>query len=130
MYEDDPLGDLGRLQAEMFRSVRLVVDTGLHRTRWTPERAAAYMVEKTGMNPDDVRTEIHRYLVQPGQACSYKIGHLKMLELREDAKARLGDRFDVRAFHDVVLGNGALPLLVLEQVVDEWVASVEAAAGR
>lgn len=130
LYEDDPLGDLGRLQAEMFRSVRLVVDTGLHRKRWTPERAAAYMVEKTGMSPVDVRTEIHRYLVQPGQACSYKIGHLKMLELREDAKARLGDRFDVRAFHDVVLGNGALPLLVLEQVVDEWVASVEAAAGR
>ncbi|MGQ4582830.1 DUF885 family protein [Lysobacter sp. F60174L2] len=126
LYEDDPLGDLGRLQAEMFRSVRLVVDTGLHRKRWTPEQAAAYMVEKTGMNPDDVRTEINRYLVQPGQACSYKIGHLKMLELREDAKARLGERFDIRAFHDVVLGNGALPLLVLEQVVDEWVASVTA----
>jgi uncharacterized protein (DUF885 family) len=128
LYEDDPLGDLGRLQAEMFRAVRLVVDTGLHRKRWTPEQAIAYMVEKTGMNPDDVRTEVHRYLVQPGQACSYKIGHLKMLELREDAKARLGERFDIRAFHDVVLGNGALPLLVLEQVVDEWVASVEAGA--
>jgi len=125
LYEDDPLGDLGRLQAEMFRSVRLVVDTGLHRKRWTPEQAVAYMVEKTGMNPGDVRNEVNRYLVQPGQACSYKMGHLKMLELREDARARLGERFDIRAFHDVVLGNGALPLLVLEQVVDEWVASVE-----
>lgn len=128
LYEDDPFGDLGRLQAEMFRSVRLVVDTGLHRKRWTPEQAIDYMLGKTGMNPGDVRTEIHRYLVQPGQASSYKIGHLKMLELREDARARLGDRFDLRAFHDVVLGNGALPLLVLEQVVDEWVASLEAAA--
>lgn len=125
VYEDFPLGDLGRLQAEMFRSVRLVVDTGLHRKRWTPERAETYMLEKTGMNPRDVRAEINRYLVQPGQATSYKMGHLKMLSIRADAKERLGERFDIRAFHDVVLGNGALPLLVLEQVVDEWIASVE-----
>lgn len=124
VYEDFPLGDLGRLQAEMFRSVRLVVDTGLHRKRWTPERAEAYMLDKTGMNPRDVRAEINRYLVQPGQATSYKMGHLKMLSIRADAKERLDDRFDIRAFHDVVLGNGALPLLVLEQVVDEWVDSV------
>lgn len=125
VYDDDPLGDLGRLQAEMFRSVRLVVDTGLHRKRWTPEQAETYMIEKTGMNPRDVRAEINRYLVQPGQASSYKIGHLKMLSLRENAKERLGEHFDIRGFHDVVLGNGALPLLVLEQVVDEWVTSVE-----
>tara|TARA_R100000789_G_scaffold100591_1_gene111945 strand:- start:1666 stop:3447 length:1782 start_codon:yes stop_codon:yes gene_type:complete len=124
VYEDFPLGDLGRLQAEMFRSVRLVVDTGLHRKRWTPERAEAYMLEKTGMNARDVRAEINRYLVQPGQATSYKMGHLKMLSIRADAKERLGESFDIRAFHDVVLGNGALPLLVLEQVVDEWIASV------
>jgi uncharacterized protein (DUF885 family) len=122
VYEDFPLGDLGRLQAEMFRSVRLVVDTGLHRKRWTPERAEAYMLEKTGMNARDVRAEINRYLVQPGQATSYKMGHLKILSIRTDAKERLGEHFDIRAFHDVVLGNGALPLLVLEQVVDEWVA--------
>ncbi|RUO34825.1 DUF885 domain-containing protein [Aliidiomarina soli] len=125
VYNDDPLGDLGRLQAEMFRSVRLVVDTGLHRKRWTPEQAETYMIDKTGMNPRDVRAEINRYLVQPGQASSYKIGHLKMLSLRENAKERLGEHFDIRGFHDVVLGNGALPLLVLEQVVDEWVTSVE-----
>ncbi|MGM0429556.1 MAG: DUF885 domain-containing protein [Pseudomonadota bacterium] len=125
VYEDFPLGDLGRLQAEMFRSVRLVVDTGLHRKRWTPERAETYMLEKTGMNPRDVRAEINRYLVQPGQATSYKMGHLKMLSIRADAKERLGERFDIRAFHDQVLGNGALPLLVLEQVVGEWIASVE-----
>lgn len=126
LYKDDPLGDLGRLQAEMFRSVRLVVDTGLHRKRWTPEKAADYMIEKTGMNPRDVRSEINRYLVQPGQASSYKMGHLKMLEIRENAKKQLGEDFDIRAFHDVVLGNGALPLLVLEKVVDEWVLSVKA----
>lgn len=123
VYDEDPLGDLGRLQAEMFRSVRLVVDTGLHHKRWTPEQAEAYMIEKTGMNSRDVRAEINRYLVLPGQATSYKIGHLKMLELRENARERLGERFDIREFHDVVLSNGALPLLVLEQVVDEWVAS-------
>jgi len=129
VYSDAPLGELGRLQAEMFRSVRLVVDTGLHRKRWTPERAMAYMRDKTGMTEADVRSEVHRYLVQPGQACSYKIGHLKMIELRERAQDALGERFDLRAFHDVVLGNGALPLLVLEQVVDEWIASVAAGAG-
>lgn len=125
IYENDPLGDLGRLQAEMFRSVRLVVDTGLHHKRWTPEQAEAYMIDKTGMNQRDVRVEINRYLVQPGQATSYKIDHLKIVELREDAKEQLGERFDMGEFHDVVLSNGALPLLVLEQVVAEWVASVE-----
>lgn len=128
VYRDHPLGELGRLQAEMFRSVRLVVDTGLHRKRWTPERAMAYMRDKTGMTEADVRSEVYRYLVQPGQACSYEIGHLKMVELRERAQRALGDRFDLRAFHDVVLGNGSLPLLVLGQVVDEWIASTAAGA--
>jgi uncharacterized protein (DUF885 family) len=123
LYHDRPLGELGRLQAEMFRSVRLVVDTGLHRKRWTPEQAIAYMHAKTGMPEAQVRTEVYRYLVQPGQACSYKIGFLKMLELRERARQRLGDRFDLRAFHDLVLGNGALPLTVLEQLVDDWIAA-------
>lgn len=129
VYAADPWGDLGRLQAEMFRAVRLVVDTGLHRMRWTPEQAAAYMREKTGMAGTDVRIEINRYLVQPGQACSYKIGHLGMLALRERARERLGEDFDIRAFHDVVLGNGALPLDVLEGVVGQWVESVAAARG-
>ena len=130
VYDDDPLGNLGRLQAEMFRSVRLVVDTGLHRKRWTPEQAQAYMIEKTGMNTRDVQSEINRYLVQPGQASSYKMGHLKMLDLREGAKARLGEHFDIREFHDVVLGSGALPLLVLERVVDEWIVSVKIRHGE
>ncbi|MFC4726917.1 DUF885 domain-containing protein [Coralloluteibacterium thermophilus] len=127
LYADDPLGDLGRLQAEMFRSVRLVVDTGLHRKRWSREQAMDYMRGKTGMNENDVRIEIDRYLVQPGQACSYKVGHLKMVELRERARTALGDRFDIRAFHDLVLGNGALPLAVVENAVDEWIAAQTAA---
>lgn len=123
VYQDDPAGDVGRLQAEMFRAVRLVVDTGLHRKRWTPDQAIAYMRARTGMKESGVRVEIHRYLVQPGQACSYKIGHLKLVELRDRARKALGDEFDIRAFHDLILGNGALPLLVVEQVVDDWIAA-------
>lgn len=121
LYEDDPVGDLGRLQAEMFRAVRLVVDTGLHRQRWSMERAMDYMAAKTGMAPTSVRIEIQRYLVQPGQATSYKVGHLKLLEIREHARERLGEDFDIGEFHDLVLGNGALPLQVLETVVGAWV---------
>ncbi len=127
LYRDDPWGDIGRLRAELFRSVRLVVDTGLHRKRWTPEQAIAYMHAQTGMEPAEVRIEVYRYLVQPGQACSYKVGHLKMVELRERARAQLGDRFDIRAFHDLVLGNGAIPLAVLEATVDDWIAATRAA---
>ena len=123
VYKDDPAGDLGRLQAEMFRAVRLVVDTGLHRKRWTPEQAVAYMQQATGMNPGDVRVEINRYLVQPGQASSYKMGHLRLLELREQARKALGDKFDIRAFHDLILGNGAMPMTVVTQAVDAWIAA-------
>lgn len=122
VYDDDPAGDLGRLQAEMFRSVRLVLDTGLHRKRWTLEQAMAYMQEKTGMTEGEVRVEVNRYLVQPGQATSYKMGHLRLLELREKSKQQLGERFDIRRFHDLVLGNGALPMTVLAQAVEAWVA--------
>jgi uncharacterized protein (DUF885 family) len=125
VYEAYPLGELGRLQSEMFRAVRLVVDTGLHHKRWSPERAEAYLHDKTGIPVEQAQVEINRYLVQPGQACSYKVGHLKMVELRGRAKTRLGEHFDLRAFHDVVLGNGALPLRVLEQVVEEWIAEQE-----
>ncbi|WP_422506983.1 DUF885 domain-containing protein [Stenotrophomonas sp. GZD-301] len=122
VYRDDPAGDLGRLQAEMFRSVRLVVDTGLHRKRWTPEQAVAYMQATTGMTAADVRIEVNRYLVQPGQAASYKMGQLRLLALRDKARRQLGNRFDLRHFHDLVLGNGALPMTVVEQAVDAWIA--------
>jgi uncharacterized protein (DUF885 family) len=122
MYEGDPLGDLGRLQAEIFRAARLVVDTGLHAKGWTREQAIDYMASVTGMARTDVETEIERYMTIPGQATAYKVGMLKILELREKAKAKLGDKFDLKAFHTVVLENGAVPLTILERLVDEWIA--------
>jgi len=129
LYQDDPWGDIGRLRAELFRSVRLVVDTGLHRKRWTPEQAINYMQAETGMSAAEVRTEVYRYLVQPGQACSYQVGHLKIVALRERARAKLGKDFDIRAFHDLVLDNGAMPLAVLEAAVDDWIATGGGKAG-
>lgn len=128
MYKDDPLGDLGRLQAEIFRAVRLVVDSGMHAKGWTREQAIAYMVANTGMAESDVTTEIERYMALPGQACAYKIGQLKILELRERAKAELGDKFNLKDFHSVVLENGAVPLTTLERLVNEWIAKVKGTA--
>jgi uncharacterized protein (DUF885 family) len=120
-YEGDPFGDLGRLQAEQFRAVRLVVDTGIHAKRWTREQAIAYMREKTGMGEKEVTAEIERYIVNPGQACAYKIGMLKIQELRKRAQTELGPKFDQRQFHDVVLKNGALPLEILEEQVNAYI---------
>ncbi len=124
-YENDPFGNLGRLQAEMFRAVRLVVDTGIHHKKWTREEAIDYMVENTGMNTTEVTSEIERYIVMPGQACAYKIGMMKILELRELAKTELGDRFDLRDFHDVVLKNGSVPLGILEEIVQTYIDEVQ-----
>ncbi|GAB2657925.1 DUF885 domain-containing protein [Arenimonas aestuarii] len=121
-FQDQPLDNLGRLQGEMFRAVRLVVDTGMHDKRWTREQAIAYMTEKTGMPQTDVVAEIERYLVMPGQALAYKVGMQKILELRARAKAGLGEKFDLAAFHDLVLTGGDLPLALLEQRVDAWIA--------
>jgi uncharacterized protein (DUF885 family) len=125
MYKDDPFGDLGRLEAEMFRAARLVVDTGLHAKGWTREQAIAYMVSTTGMNESEVVTEVERYMGQPGQACAYKVGQLKILELRERAKTALGPKFDLKDFHAVVLENGGVPLTLLESEVDEWIAKTK-----
>jgi len=122
LYADDPFGDLGRLQAEMFRAVRLVVDTGLHAKGWTREQAIEYMVNTAGMGESEVTSEVERYMALPGQACAYKVGQLKILELREKARAALGPKFSLRDFHTVVLENGAVPLTVLERLVDDWVA--------
>lgn len=119
--EPDPYDQIGRLRDELFRAVRLVVDTGLHAKRWTREQAIAYMEGKTGITHSDVVVEIERYLVWPGQACSYKVGMIKLLGLRERARAKLGKQFDLRRFHDVVLRNGALPLDLLDQTVDRWI---------
>jgi len=120
-FQRDAYDSLGALQAELFRAVRLVVDTGIHRERWTRQQAIDYMAHNTGMGHGEIVSEIERYIVNPGQACAYKVGQLDILRLREDAKQRLGSRFDIRRFHDVVLSNGALPLSLLERVVDEWV---------
>ena len=120
-YENDPFGNLGRLQAEIWRAVRLVVDTGIHHKKWTREQAIEYMVANTGLTTSEVVTEIERYIVMPGQACAYKIGMMKILELRAKAKKALGNRFDLKEFHNVVLKNGSLPLTILEEVVEEYI---------
>ena len=123
VYNDDPLGDLGRLQSEMLRAVRLVVDTGIHYKRWDLDKAVHYMYENTGSPYKDVVSEIERYVVAPAQAISYKMGMLHILELRQRAEESLGDLFDIRDFHDVLLMNGSLPLEVLSKVIDDYIAS-------
>ncbi len=127
MYKGDPAGDLGRLQAEIFRAARLVVDTGLHHKRWTREQAIEYMTAATGETPESVTREIERYAAVPGQACAYKLGMLTIKELRATAEAALGDKFDIREFHDQVLSIGDSPLPVLEASIKSWVAGKKAA---
>lgn len=126
-FQNDPFDNIGRLQAELFRAVRLVVDTGIHHSRWTREQAIDYMKKNTGMSDRDVTAEIERYIVMPGQATAYKVGMMKILELREKAKLALGDKFDLRDFHDVVLKNGAVPLDILETLVDRYIADKKSA---
>lgn len=121
-YGKDPFGDLGRLRDELFRAVRLVVDTGIHAKHWTREQAIAYMRDKTGMGEKEVKSEIERYIVNPGQACAYKVGMLKIQELRAHAQQQLGDKFDEREFHDTVLKNGSLPLEILEEQINDYIA--------
>ncbi len=119
----DPYKDFGRLSMEIFRAARLVVDTGIHTKKWTREEAVQYYLNNIPNPEGDVRAEIDRYIVWPGQATAYKIGMLKIQELRSDAETRLGDKFDIREFHDVILANGSVPLQVLEELVNEWVKS-------
>jgi uncharacterized protein (DUF885 family) len=125
-FEKDPLDNLGRLRDEMMRAVRLVVDSGIHYKHWTREQAIQYMMDNTGMAETDVTAEIERYFVDPGQALAYKAGMLRILELREKAKQELGPKFTLAEFHDQVLTHGALPLALLERVIDEWIAQKKA----
>jgi len=121
-FEKNPLDNLGRLRDEMMRATRLVVDSGIHYKHWTREQAISYMMDNTGMAEGDVTAEVERYFVAPGQALAYKVGMLKILALREHAKQELGDKFDLKQFHNEVLTHGALPLSVLERVINDWIA--------
>ena len=124
----DPYSRFGHLQAQSFRAARLVVDTGLHAMGWSRQRAIDYMVERVGQDEPYVTSEVDRYLSWPGQALGYMIGQLKIIELRDRAKSRLGERFDIRQFHGVVLDQGSVPLTVLERAVDDWIARGGSAA--
>jgi uncharacterized protein (DUF885 family) len=117
----DPMRNFGRLQDEIWRSARLVIDTGIHAKRWTRQQAIDYFRENTPLSDGDIVTEVERFFVNPGQALGYKIGMIRILELRERAREALGERFDIRAFHDVVIGRGAMPLGILERQVDAWI---------
>ncbi len=113
--------NVGRLRDELLRAVRLVVDTGIHHKRWTREEAIEYMTANAGLPESDIRIEVERYIVMPGQATAYKVGMMKILELRDRARTELGDKFDIREFHDAVLRNGAVPLEILERIVDTYI---------
>jgi len=126
-YKDDPYGELGYLDSELFRAVRLVVDTGIHAKKWTRQEAIDYMEAHTASAHESIVSEVERYIVMPGQACAYKIGEIKMVELRDKARNALGGKFDLRKFHDVVLKNGGMPLNLLERVVDAFIQSGKSA---
>jgi uncharacterized protein (DUF885 family) len=120
----DPYSDFGRLNGELWRAIRLVLDSGLHAQGWTEQQAITYMTDNSAIPESAVLSEVRRYIVTPGQASSYKIGMLKIQELRALAQEQLGEKFDIREFHDIVLGSGALPLSALDKLVNEWIDSV------
>jgi uncharacterized protein (DUF885 family) len=119
-YRDDPLSKIGMLQSLLFRSARLVVDTGIHRMGWTRDRAMSYFMDTVGRNRSSTEREIDRYIATPGQATAYKIGHNEMLRIREETQRRLGARFDIKAYHDLVLLSGDIPLEVLGSMAKAW----------
>lgn len=130
LYRNDPYGDLGRLQDELHRAVRLVVDTGMHGLRWSRERAISYVVDTEGGHPAEAEAEVERYAVWPGQALGYKIGMLEIQRLRAVAEKALGEGFDIRGFHDEVLKDGGVPLQVLQVKVQRWIDRQQAPASR
>jgi uncharacterized protein (DUF885 family) len=122
-FFQDPASDYGRLSLELMRAVRLVIDTGIHAEGWTREQAVGYFRESGAADEPTIQAEVDRYIAWPAQGLSYKIGQLKILELRERAKQRLGSHFDIKAFHDEILSGGSLPLDMLEARVDSWIGS-------
>ncbi len=125
LYSDDPLGEVGYLQAQQFRACRLVVDTGIHSMRWTRDQAIDFLVTETGKGRDAMTSEVDRYCVSPGQACGYKVGHNEINRLRSRATAALGARFDLAGFNDAIVKTGGVPLSVLGTAIDQYVASVK-----
>ena len=123
LYENDVYGNLGRLQAEAFRAARLVVDTGIHTKHWTFDQAVDFMVENTGMTEYSMQGEVSRYISLPGQATAYYIGYTKILEVRQRVMDELGNQFDLKEFHNLLLGSGAMPLDILEQVMNNYIQS-------
>lgn len=124
----DPYSEFGRLSSEMWRAIRLVVDTGLHSKGWTEQQAIDYFAANSAQPPAVIKSEVQRYLIMPGQATAYKVGMIRIQEMRRKAEAELGDKFDIKGFHDAVLGGGALPLPLLERRVDQWIASRKSSA--
>src|SRR5262245_52192294 len=121
-FYTNPYNDYGRLNDEMLRAIRLVVDTGLHSKKWTRDQVVQFFRDHSAIAEVEIQSETDRYIVWPGQALAYKIGQLKILELREKAQKALGPKFDIRAFHDEVLGAGALPMGLLEKRIEDWIA--------
>ena len=124
LYQD-PYSKFGQLTYEMWRAVRLVVDTGLHHKHWTRQQALDFFLDNTALTELNITSEVDRYIVWPGQALAYKIGQLKIRELRERATRELGEQFDIRAFHDMVLGRGAVPLGILEEGITAWIRATK-----
>src|ERR1035441_7812654 len=129
-FYQDPYSDYGRLEADMWRAIRLVVDTGVHSQHWTREQMVQYFHDHSAIDETTIQAEVDRYIAWPGQALAYKVGQLKILELRERARKALGEKFDIRAFHDQVLDTGALPLDVLSDRIDAWIAAQNKAVPR
>ena len=129
-FYQDPYSEYGRLENEMWRAVRLVVDTGVHYKHWSREQMLDYFRQHTAMDEQNIVTEVDRYIVWPGQALAYKLGQMKIIQLRERARRQLGDRFDIRTFHDAVLAEGPVPLDVLDKRIDQWAAAQKTGAGQ
>jgi uncharacterized protein (DUF885 family) len=127
-FYQDPYSEYGRLEADMWRAIRLVVDTGVHSKHWTRQQMVDFFHDHSSISETEIQAEVDRYIAWPAQALSYKVGQLKILELRDRAKKALGDKFDIRAFHDEVIDAGGLPLDVLDERINTWIKQEGGAA--